>query len=372
MLVRRSDTITLDATVKTAEGYLDTHGNLTRTGVFKYLREDGTEQLELRLPEHVFDPASLASFDAQPLTLEHPSELLTADNVMSHAVGFVLGPHKAPDGVHVRARVRVMDAEAVAAVEAGRKELSNGYSTKLVPVPGGVFRRDDFNGGAELRADFLQTDIRGNHTSVVGRGRAGPSARLDSSGNERGIQMDPKDVKIAELEAALATVNAQKADAERVRTEAEKADAARAKAEADRLRGENESLKADVQKRQDAEKATALAQLAARVAPVTKQNTDDLVKLGEEGILRAGLAVMSPELKTDGWNVATLRGAFEVAILGEATRVDSASSAAEILGFVRSTQDAEESSWEINDKKARAVARDAWKTPLGPQPRAGK
>src|SRR5258708_4943493 len=182
MRVSRTDVITFDKADRTPEGYIDTFGKITKTGIFTYVKEDGAKQLELRLPEHVFSAESLKSFDGQPLSLNHPSQNFDAATFKQNVVGFVLHPEQSEDQEHVRARIKIMDASAIRAVEAGVKELSNGYTTDLVPVPGGVFRRDDWNEGKEVRVDYIQTNIRGNHTALVEKGRAGPTARLDSDG----------------------------------------------------------------------------------------------------------------------------------------------------------------------------------------------
>lgn len=57
----RADSVPVDEHYST-EGYFYDNPILTRTGIFKYKLEDGSERRELRRPEDVFDPASLASW----------------------------------------------------------------------------------------------------------------------------------------------------------------------------------------------------------------------------------------------------------------------------------------------------------------------
>jgi hypothetical protein len=350
--VRRSDVTKLDGATRTPEGYIDTYGNLTRTGVFEYRRADGSVQRELRLPEHVFNPASIASANGQPLTLQHPMQNLDARSFKRHTVGFVFEPHKADDGEHLRARVRIMDADAVRAVESGVKELSNGYETTLIPLDGGVFKRDDFNGGSEVRADFLQTEILINHTALVDRGRAGPSARLDSAGNQGAQTMNEEEKKA--FDAAIA--EAAKA----------KAESAAEKARADAAEGKVATYEAEKAKAAAEAASKAKAELVAQVAVIAKKDAAELEKLDERALLLEALAVMQPAIKADGWNDGMLRGAFETALAIEATRTDSASDMARVVAGVKKTDknlDAEDENASENAyRKAREIASNAWRT----------
>ena len=48
---QRLDSISLDETYYTEEGYLVDHPIVTTCGIFEYMQEDGTVRRELRLPE---------------------------------------------------------------------------------------------------------------------------------------------------------------------------------------------------------------------------------------------------------------------------------------------------------------------------------
>ena len=52
--VQRFDSLPLDATYFTDEGYLVDHPIVTSVGIFVYHNPDGSERRELRLPEEVF------------------------------------------------------------------------------------------------------------------------------------------------------------------------------------------------------------------------------------------------------------------------------------------------------------------------------
>lgn len=346
----------------TAEGFLDTEGALTRTGIFEYAKVGGGVQRELRLPEHVFAPAALAGLDGVPLTfdaatLDHPRDgngAVRADNFRRHVVGFVRAPRQ--DGDHVRAQVRIMDQGAVSAVQAGVKDLSVGYYSDLVPIPGGIHRD---SAGVEHRADFLQTNVQGNHVALVRRGRAGPTVRLDSAGNQAPEdQVDLEQMKTAlaaaealaakaQTEVATLTLAAVKTDAERAATAKDLAD----------LRVKLDAFEAS-------RKADAVKALAGRVAAVIKKDAAELSGKSEAEIMRAGLAVVAPSFKCDTLEGETLRGAFE-AVMSQ--RADGASAAAVAVSGAKSgvastvhADSVDEGTLAARDRM-NAMLRDAWK-----------
>ena len=67
--VRRLDSIQLDKTYFTEEGYLIDHPIVTSVGIFEYTNPDGSTRRELRLPEDVF------ALRALPVTKASPSSL---------------------------------------------------------------------------------------------------------------------------------------------------------------------------------------------------------------------------------------------------------------------------------------------------------
>jgi hypothetical protein len=165
----RFDRASYKKATRQANGYLRADAILTRVGVFPYTLSDGSTRLELRLPEEVFHPDSLASFSMVPLTNEHPPEALTATNTAKFQVG-VVGENPHADGDHVLASILVTHADAVSDVELGkRRELSCGYNCDLEAKPG------EWNG---QRYDAIQRKIRGNHVALVSHGRAGPEVRI--------------------------------------------------------------------------------------------------------------------------------------------------------------------------------------------------
>jgi hypothetical protein len=157
--------------VKTADGFWAVSGHVARTGVQEYRDSKGGIRRELRLPEDV--SASLPSFALQPLTNDHPPEMVDPHNAEKYVAGAV-GEAKM-DGGWVVAPLKIYTADAIAAVEAGRVQLSVGYSCRLDFVGG------DWQG---QRYDAIQRDIVVNHVALVDSARAGSAARLRLDGND--------------------------------------------------------------------------------------------------------------------------------------------------------------------------------------------
>lgn len=155
-------------------GYLRADGFITRTGVFTYLTKDGKKLRELRLPEEVFNSDSIASFDDVALTNTHPVEDLTTKNTQKHQVGSVRSPKR--NDSRLQARITITHEDAITAAEAGRQELSCGYTAEL-EMTGGI--TDGIEGVDDgLKFDAIQRNIRGNHVAMVDAGRAGSAIKM--------------------------------------------------------------------------------------------------------------------------------------------------------------------------------------------------
>jgi hypothetical protein len=125
--VYRYDVGSLGAVERLDNGFLRCPGQLTKVGVFPYLQPDGTVRRELRLPDEVFNTDSLATFEDAPLTNDHPppgQRRLTAKTTRRFSVGHVRDV-KREDAALV-ARIIVTDAQAIAAAESGKRQLSCG------------------------------------------------------------------------------------------------------------------------------------------------------------------------------------------------------------------------------------------------------
>lgn len=173
--VRRLDSIRLDAgdrTYFTEEGYLVDHPILTSCGIFEYTNPDGSIRRELRLPEHVFDEKSLASYKGKPIIITHEAGVVNKANVDREQIGTILTTGY-QDGEDVRAEIIIHNTDAMK--DCGLKELSLGYNLDLVEKPG------TWNGEPY---DAIQTNIIINHLALVANARAGGQARLNIDGSD--------------------------------------------------------------------------------------------------------------------------------------------------------------------------------------------
>lgn len=176
----RTDSVPVDEHYS-AEGYFYDNPILTRTGIFKYTLEDGSERRELRRPEDVFDPESLASYEGKPIIITHDAQVIDKDNARRERVGTILTPGQ-QDGETVRAKIVIDDPDAVKA--SGLRELSVGYYQDLIMEPG------EWNGEPY---DAIQTHIRVNHLALVAVARAGDDARLNMDSQDSNGGMTPMD-----------------------------------------------------------------------------------------------------------------------------------------------------------------------------------
>lgn len=176
-----ADKLSFDHPRKTQDGYMVVRARAARAGIYDYLGKEvdpegktfAADQVVrvYRSEAEVFAQDSVASFLMKPVTNDHPSQPVTADNWRDYAKGVVGKALR--DGEYLAFDIVLMDKATIADVEAGKRELSNGYASLL-----------DFTAGetAEGQAyDAVQKQIRGNHVAVVDKGRAGPMCRISDA-----------------------------------------------------------------------------------------------------------------------------------------------------------------------------------------------
>jgi hypothetical protein len=183
--VKRFDIGELKNVETTQQGYLKAPVYATRTGVFVYRKADGSTIRELRHPDEIFNPKSLATLKSVPLTNEHPPELLTPENTKQYIVG-VTGEDVGTEDNFVTAIATIMDKQAIDDVNNGKKEVSCGYVCELDESPG------EWEGEPY---DVIQRNPVYNHLALVTRGRAGPDVklRIDSADAVQCESMPAKD-----------------------------------------------------------------------------------------------------------------------------------------------------------------------------------
>jgi hypothetical protein len=179
-LIQVNDAIKVNDSTVTPEGFLIVPGVLARTGVQNYaayeLGMDGDVMRSVRLyrpAEEVFNADSMASFEGKPVTVEHPSEPVTAANWKAHSVGDVSGIKRA--GEFLAGTVCLKDSAAITAVQSGKRELSNGYRFTLDLTAGVTPQGEAYDG--------IQRNIRGNHIALVDAARCGSACRISDSTN---------------------------------------------------------------------------------------------------------------------------------------------------------------------------------------------
>lgn len=165
--VIRLDSLPLGQTSFTPEGYLKDRPILTSTGIFEYTNPDGSVRRELRLPEDVFDPESLASYKGKPIIITHDAGYVDKDNVEQEIVGTILSKGY-QDGNDVRCKIIIHDTNAIKNI--GLRELSLGYNLTTEETAG-VWNGQPY--------DAIQRNIEINHLALVDKARAGEQARLN-------------------------------------------------------------------------------------------------------------------------------------------------------------------------------------------------
>lgn len=161
-------------------GFLRVTGKAARTGVYQYLASelgltDRTPNAVVnvyRPHDEVFNADSLASYSDVDVTNEHPSEMVTSKTYKNVAVGHVVKATQSPEGF-VDVEMVIKDATAIADIEAGKSQLSPGYTAVYVEEKGASPEGESY--------EFKQTGIDVNHVAIVKRGRGGAQVRIDDN-----------------------------------------------------------------------------------------------------------------------------------------------------------------------------------------------
>ena len=179
-MVHFADHLTLDAPRRTADGYMAVRAKAARTGVYQYLgseidpnnehglRDKGLVNV-LRDENTVFDTAAVQSFIGKPITDDHPKDGVNAANWRDKARGTIMGALR--DGDYLAFDLLLTDAGTIAKVDAGKRQLSNGYAATLEY---GDFQHTDGTPCVARQAKITG----GNHVALVDAGRAGSECAI--------------------------------------------------------------------------------------------------------------------------------------------------------------------------------------------------
>lgn len=297
---------------RTSEGFLKGRAIVTSIGVFTYKRKDGTVQRELRLPEEVFSSLTLNSMRLKPVTLNHPTELVTSDNADKLQVGS-LGDNPSrtkqetnwngnpipweeiTDGINCAIDMVITRKDAIEAVLNGKNNLSMGYTCDLeMAEPGATW--------CGVEYDFVQRNIRYNHCAIVDSARAGDNAKIELRADsddavledmviktDGGTKMGMKKINLDGIdyeaeESVIKAYNAEKTRADKAEKDAK--DACESKKAMDKKVADLEDKEKELEKRiseLEAEKDTAKekADSAEKELEELKKTSMDSKKMDE-------------------------------------------------------------------------------------------
>ncbi len=334
-----------------SDGALLAEGVVAREGVLTYQLADGSTRRELVTMDALRSMA--ASLGRSSMTLEHPPEFVSPDNVQRFGTGDVDGEvtlvEDEAQGGFVSVKVAIRRADAIADFESGtRTELSPGYAVVLDETPG---EHPQFG-----RYDAKQVGRTSNHLAQVGTARGGPTVRLRADSLDavcfradtappppKRTTMNPNLIRLAALlglsrtdseDAVLGelepTVKSLKARADQAEEMEKKADEEKEKvdemqeqlkakdAEIEKLTGERDALKEKVDQIEAAEKERGDAAELERVTALAKG-----IGIRIDGVdlptLRLTVARTAVKDLPDDASAARIDGILEVIAAGKTT-----------------------------------------------------
>lgn len=199
MKLQRYDTSYIKDYGETPEGYLTVQVPITRPGVFPYQRQDGTVQMEAKLPDEIFNDRTIRSARSKPVTDEHPNEPVTINNYQSYAKGMSHTDARVED-LKLFVSLTITDKDLIQKVYDGKREISIGFMSDVVAESG------TYNG---QQYEYVQRNIEINHIAIVDQGRAGPEVairadsvawQIDNKENLEGSQNKMAKIKIKDTE----------------------------------------------------------------------------------------------------------------------------------------------------------------------------
>ena len=327
-----ADALTLDAPSRTKDGYLAVRARAARTGVYQYSGREVDPQNQhglrdtavvnvLRDENTVFDTAAARSFIGKPVTDDHPSEAVTSSNWRDHARGVVMGALR--DGDYLAFDLLLTDASTIAKVDAGKRDLSNGYAAE---IEFGDFKSADGTACQARQAKILG----GNHVAVVKDGRAGkdcaihdaapcssaPQSLFDSlTTQEKPVKtmlIDGLTVDVSNVDTAQTTITKILADRDAVKNDLATATTTLAAKDTEiaTLKTENQQLKdSKPTPAQLRDAAKTYAQVCDKAKALGVEVTDSM---DEPAIMKAVVTKVMGDTAKD-WNDAQVAASFAVA-----------------------------------------------------------
>lgn len=269
----------------TKDGFLKGESIVSRTGVFIYRNADGSERRELRHPDDVFNQDSLNSLVSIPVTINHPTELVNADNAHKYSVGLTGEKVKIEDN-DIVVSLTVSHKKAIDAINAGKRELSLGYNLDLLEEAG------EYEGE---KYTHRQKNINYNHLALVDKARAGRSARI----NLDGVITEEEEINLKKEEEIKMTqeVHIEKEDSEKIAMQKRLVNS---DAVIDELKAELEKLKAVRKDEADiSKKVNARIDLITKAIKVTNFDSAELTSKTDRQIMESVIKALHPETNLD-------------------------------------------------------------------------
>lgn len=324
---------------KTAEGFLIARAPVTSVGVFTYRNKDGSLRRELRLPEEVFNEDSLNSLKMKPLTLLHPDEAVTPENIGDLSVGSV-GTDVTTDSYRVYISLAATKKDGIDAVENGSaRSLSCGYTCDIEWTSGTWMG---------MNYDCIQRNIRYNHVALVPVPRAGDgnSIRMDAgepelpketTNNEESMDLKELHLDGADYKAEPQVIAAY--DKEKARADAAEKELAQLRTDSqsqlETLKGEKSAVEAErdsFKERLDAMES----EMPGKIEAAVKSRIDLVEKAKSAGvevrddmadaeIKKAVIAKEYPKANLDGKDESYIQARFDSACEEVAKRAEEKS-----------------------------------------------
>jgi hypothetical protein len=304
------DRVMIAGTRVREDGALLADARIARTGIQEYAGwEVGSDKAVVKVyrpGSEVFHEDTLRSAAHKTVTNDHPPELVTSDNWRKYSVGGTADEVSA-EGIYIRVPLMVSDGQAVKDIEAGKRELSAGYTCELDWTPGVT--------ADGIAYDAVQRKIRINHVAIVDAGRAGKNVRIGDGAthwgvnpvhhaDKREIQMDLRNVVVDGFTVSTTDQGLQAIE---------------------KLTKDRDDLKQGIVKL-TSDHATALAAKDAEIAAKDKeiadlkaeQLTSDAIDkmVAERASLLADARLIHPEVVVDGKSSGDVRKAVVTHILG--------------------------------------------------------
>ena len=311
---------TFKSKIDKTTGFLLSPVILARTGVQHYmgfelgLKDRLMEKIGvMRTAEEVFRADSIKSFVNLIVTDDHPTEIVTINNVKKLQKGQVSEVIKI-DTV-LSGVATITDKDQIKKIQDGKIEVSVGYSNNLKEEKG-TFDGVDY--------EFIQTDIKANHLAIVDAGRCGSACKLTMDHKKKendmititidGIQYSVEDAQLgqalqnqqkvhdAEVEGLKKKLTKEEEEKEKMKKEKDEAEAKKDALEKEKM--SDSDLSALI-----SERAALLVQAKAILGDKMPECTDCPLE-----IKTAVIDHILPDMELDGKSKDYINAAFDMAI----------------------------------------------------------